>query len=88
MHLVLSDKRTQAFHPKAFTDLGLDLGRMRIVVVKSSQHFHAGFAPIASEVIYISGPGAITPNYARIPYTKRDGNYWPKVADPFENEVS
>ncbi|SDE57151.1 M81 family metallopeptidase [Ruegeria marina] len=83
VHLVLSDKRTQAFHPIGFTELGLDLSRMQIVVVKSSQHFHAGFAPIASEVIYISGPGAITPDYANIPYTRRDGNYWPKVENPF-----
>ena len=83
VHLVVSDKRTQAFHPIGFTDLGLDLDKMKIVVVKSSQHFHAGFAPIASKVIYINGPGAITPDYANIPYTKRDPNYWPKVEDPF-----
>jgi microcystin degradation protein MlrC len=83
VHLIVSDKRTQAFHPMAFTELGMDLGQMRTIVVKSSQHFYAGFAPIASEVIYIAGPGAITPDYANIPYTKRDGNYWPKVANPF-----
>ncbi|MCB1467907.1 MAG: M81 family metallopeptidase [Rhizobiaceae bacterium] len=83
IHMVLSDRRTQAFHPMCFTDLGVDLSQMRIIVVKSSQHFHAGFGPIASEVIYISGPGAITPDYANIPYTKRDPNYWPKREDPF-----
>lgn len=84
VHLILSDKRTQAFHPIAFTDLECDLSAMKAVVVKSSQHFHAGFAPIASEVIYISGPGAITPDYARIPYEKRDPNYWQRVENPFE----
>ncbi|MEQ9696007.1 M81 family metallopeptidase [Shimia sp. SDUM112013] len=83
VHLVLSDKRTQAFHPVAFTDLGIDLSKMKAIVVKSSQHFHAGFGPIASDVVYISGPGAITPDYANIPYTQRDGNYWPKVENPF-----
>lgn len=83
VHLVLSDLRTQAFHPIGFTDLGLDLSTLRAVVVKSSQHFYAGFAPIASEVIYINGPGAITPDYANIPYTKRDGAFWPKVENPF-----
>lgn len=83
VHMVLSDLRTQVFHPSAFSDLGLDLSQMRAVVVKSSQHFYAGFAPIASEVIYIDGPGAITPDYANIPYTKRDGRYWPKVDNPF-----
>ena len=83
VHLIVNDKRTQAFSPNAFTDLGCDLSSMKIVVVKSSQHFYAGFAPIAADVIYISGPGAITPDYANIPFTKRDGNYWPKVDDPF-----
>lgn len=83
VHMVVNDKRTQAFHPLCFTDLGIDLSAMKGVVVKSSQHFHAGFAPIAAEVIYIAGPGAITPDYANIPYTKRDGDYWPKVDDPF-----
>ena len=83
VHMVLSDLRTQAFHPSAFTDLGLELSKMRAVVVKSSQHFYAGFAPIASEVLYINGPGAITPDYANIPYTKRDPNYWPRVENPF-----
>lgn len=83
VHMVLSDLRTQAFHPRGFSDLGLDLSQMQAVVVKSSQHFYAGFAPIASEVLYINGPGAITPDYANIPYTKRDPNYWPKVENPF-----
>ena len=83
VHLVLSDKRTQAFSPNCFTDLGVDLGAMRVVVVKSSQHFYAGFAPVVAEVLYINGPGAITPDYANIPYTKRDGGYWPRVEDPF-----
>lgn len=84
VHLVVSDRRTQAFHPVCFTDLGLDLGQIKIIVVKSMQHFHAGFGPIASEVIYIAGPGAITPDYANIPYTKRGGNFWPKVENPFD----
>ena len=83
VHMVLSTKRTQAFHPMAFTDLGLDLNTMKAVVVKSSQHFYAGFAPIASEVLYINGPGAITPDYAGIPYTKRTPDFWPKIEDPF-----
>ncbi len=83
VHLVVCSKRTQAFHPMAFTQLGLDLSQVKIVVVKSSQHFYAGFAPIGSEVLYINGPGAITPDYANIGYTKRDDNFWPRVSNPF-----
>ncbi|MFZ1816230.1 MAG: M81 family metallopeptidase [Rhizobiaceae bacterium] len=83
IHLVVNDLRTQTFHPCAFTDLGIDLSLVKAVVVKSSQHFYAGFAPVSSEVIHISGPGAITPDFTIIPYTKRDDNYWPKTENPF-----
>jgi microcystin degradation protein MlrC len=85
VYLVLSDIRTQTFHPSAFTDLGLDLSALKAVVVKSSQHFYAGFEAIASEIIYIKGPGAITPDYTIIPFSKRDDRYWPKVEDPFSS---
>jgi microcystin degradation protein MlrC len=83
VHLVVNDLRSQTFHPSAFTDLGIGLAAMKAVVVKSSQHFYAGFAPIASHVIHIAGPGAITPDYTNIPYTKRDGTYWPRTENPF-----
>lgn len=82
--IVVNDQRTQTFHPEAFTGLGIDLSTKRIVCVKSSQHFHAGFAPIASEVIHVATPGSITPDYGSIPYTKRNLNYWPRVESPFE----
>jgi len=84
VHLVVNDLRSQTFHPSAFTDLGMDLQTMKAVIVKSSQHFYAGFAPIASEVIHMKGPGAIPPDFTIIPFTKRDDNYWPKTENPFD----
>ena len=81
--IVLVSNRHQTFHPDAFTGLGCRLDDKRIVVVKSTQHFYAGFAPIAREVRYVAAPGAIGPDYAAIPYTKRHTPYWPRVADPF-----
>lgn len=81
--IVVNDVRTQTFHPQAFTGLGIDLATKKAVCVKSSQHFYAGFAPIGSEVIHVATPGAITPDYANIPFTKRAPNYWPKVENPF-----
>ncbi|APE45971.1 microcystin LR degradation protein MlrC-like protein (plasmid) [Sulfitobacter alexandrii] len=84
IHLVMNTRRTQTFHPEAFENLGLDLSGMKYVVVKSSQHFYDGFAPMAGEVIHLGTPGAITPDFANLPLTKRDGNYWPRVDNPFE----
>lgn len=83
VYLLVNDQRSQLFDPSAFTQLGLDLGQMRIIVVKSSNHFYDRFAPIAEEVWHMKTPGAITPEFTSIPYTKRDRNYWPRVEDPF-----
>lgn len=83
VHIVINDIRTQCLSPNGFTDLGIDLSKMKGVVVKSMQHFYAAFAPVAAEVHYINGPGAVTPDYAAIPYRKRDLNYWPRVENPW-----
>ncbi len=81
--IILVSERGQVFHQDAFTGLGCTLTDKAIVVVKSTQHFYAGFAPIAREVRYVATAGAIAPDYAAIPYTKRTTPYWPRVADPF-----
>ncbi len=81
--IVLVSLRQQTFAPDAFTGLGLTLEDKRIVVVKSTQHFHTAFAPIAAGIRYVSAPGAIPPEYAAIPFTKLTRPYWPRVADPF-----
>ena len=83
LDLVLNTVRTQVFHPDAFTAVGLDPADKKIVVVKSTQHFHAGFAPIAKEILYVAAPGAIAPDFAAIPYTKLTKPYWPRVEDPW-----
>lgn len=82
VHLLLCSVRSQVFGTDAFTGLGLSLADKRLIVVKSTQHFHAEFAPIAKAVIYVSTPGAITPDFAHIGYKARDLNYWPRVANP------
>jgi microcystin degradation protein MlrC len=81
--LVLISVRTQVFGPNLFTGLGIDLTRKLAVVVKSSQHFHALFAPLASEVLYVDSPGLMRTDYENIPYQHRDANYWPRVANPW-----
>lgn len=81
--IVINDIRTQTFHPEAFEGLGIDLASRRYVCVKSSNHYQAGFAPMAAKVIPVATPGAITPDFANIPYTRRAPNFWPLIEDPF-----
>ncbi len=81
--LVINDLRTQVYHPEAFEQLGIRLADKRLVVVKSLFHFYAPFAAIAPEVIFCATPGRVNPNTGEIPFTRRDLNFWPRVADPF-----
>jgi microcystin degradation protein MlrC len=83
--LVLNSVRTQVFHPDAFTQLGIELSTYRIVIVKSTQHFYAGFEAIASEIYYVAGPGALSSDYGALPLVKRTAPYWPKVDDPWRS---
>lgn len=80
--IVLISDRSQPFDPDGFTRLGLPLAERKLIVLKSMQHFFAGFAPLAKEVLYVTTPGAIPPDFATLPLTKRSTPWWPKVADP------
>jgi microcystin degradation protein MlrC len=77
VEVLLNATRTQAFDPALFTDHGITLADKKLVVVKSAQHFHAAFAPLAREVLWLDGPGALTQDFARLPYTKVRRPIWP-----------
>ena len=49
--IVLISTRTQTFDPIVFTNVGIDPKARKILIVKSTQHFYARFAPIAAQVI-------------------------------------
>lgn len=83
INLLLISHRTQVFHPEGFAKAGLDLASRRIVVVKSSQHFHAGFAPMARAILYAGAAGALGRDFAAMPYTRLSRPWWPKLDDPF-----
>jgi microcystin degradation protein MlrC len=79
IHVVLTSLRMQAIQPDLFTGLGCELDRMRLIVVKSSQHFHAGFAPLASRVLYADAPGTLTLDLRKLAFSKADLHKWPFV---------
>lgn len=83
VHIILSSKRAQCYSPSVFTDLGLDIADLKIMIPKSTNHFYQNFERVSAEVIHVGSPGAVTPAIASIPLTKRDGNFWPKVENPF-----
>ena len=77
VQVVLISLRNQAMGTDLFTQLGVDLGAQRIVVVKSSQHFRAAYAPIASKVLYCDAPGSVSTDLAALPWRKARRPKWP-----------
>ena len=88
LDIVLVSVRSQTFSPGVFSGLGIELESKRLIVVKSTQHFHAQFAPLAREILYVTTPGAISMDFAALPYRVRDLDYWPRVADPHHFDTS
>ncbi len=80
--IVVNDHRVQSFHPDCFRVAGIDPLRPKALVVKSTQHFHGGFAPIAREVLYVSAPGAGSMDMAALPHRTVHRELWPRVAAP------
>ncbi len=84
--IVVNDLRTQTFHPDAFTRVGIDLDNKDLIMVKSSQHFRAGFEPIAKKIIVVTTPGTLNTNFASVPYKKRPRPWWPLDENPFDKQ--
>jgi len=83
--IVVSTERGQCFSPCIFDDLGIPANKKQLLLVKSAQHFYGAFAPMASEVIYMAGPGAVPPIMQQIPYQRMSTeDKYPWVDNPFE----
>ena len=77
VEVVLSSYRCQAFGVDLFTQLACDPARRKLVVVKSSQHFRAAYAPIAARIIMVDAPGVVTRDIASLRYHKIKRPKWP-----------
>ncbi|WEJ35007.1 M81 family metallopeptidase [Devosia sp. SD17-2] len=75
--VLLASERTQAIDPDLFTGMGCDLAATAIVVVKSTQHFRAGYERVAADIIYAGPPGSSSPDLSSLPYTKIKRPKWP-----------
>lgn len=80
--VVVNDRRVQTFHPACFEVAGIAPQGCRALVVKSTQHFFAGFSPIAHDILYVSTPGTGSMDMASLALGTVTRALWPRVADP------
>ena len=68
VEVVVSENRHEPFDTGCFTHAGIDPARKRFVLIKSRQHFRAGFEPIIRHVVMVAGPGITTSDYGLLPW--------------------
>lgn len=75
--VLVGSARSQVFDPQVFALHGIDVTEYDIVVLKSSQHFRAGFARLATEIVTADSPGLTTLRVENFDHPRVDGPRWP-----------
>ncbi|MEA2930931.1 MAG: hypothetical protein QOG38_3359 [Hyphomicrobiales bacterium] len=77
VEVALISRRVQAFGTELFSELGIELATKRYIGVKSTNHFYAGYAPIAAKVLYCDGGGPSPLDARKYPFRKIARPLWP-----------
>ena len=70
MQIVVSEKRAEPYDLGVFTHCGIDPRRKKYVLIKSRQHFRAGFEPIAKHIVMCDGDGCTASDLKLFKYEK------------------
>jgi microcystin degradation protein MlrC len=68
VEVVVVSQRTQANDQSFFRQVGIEPSEMKILVLKSSNHYRADFESISSAIIPVEAPGAFTEDATKTPY--------------------
>ncbi len=68
VNVVVVSRRTQANDQSFFRQVGIEPREMKILVLKSSNHYRADFEPISSAIIPVEAPGAIIEDPSKATY--------------------
>jgi microcystin degradation protein MlrC len=83
VQIVVSERRAEPFDTGVFTHCGIDPRRKTYVLIKSRQHFRAGFEPIARHIVLCDGDGVTSSDLDRFDYRRRRRPLY-----PFEKDLS
>ena len=68
VRVIVSSKRAQAADQSILRHLGLEAAEQKIIALKSSVHFRADFADLASEILIVESPGLNIADTLKLPY--------------------
>ncbi len=75
--IVVAERRSEPFDLGVFTHCGIDPRRKKYVLIKSRQHFRAGFEPIARHIVMCDGDGCTSSDLRLFTYRKRRKPLYP-----------
>jgi len=68
IEIIICSTRHEPYDLGVFTHAGIDPACKKYILIKSRQHFRAGFEPILKDVVMVSGPGICTSDYGLFPW--------------------
>ncbi|GAB2914211.1 M81 family metallopeptidase [Paralcaligenes sp. KSB-10] len=66
--IFVCEKPQEPYDTGLFTHAGVDPATKKYVLIKSRQHFRAGFEPLAKHIVLIAGPGVCSSDYSLFPF--------------------
>jgi microcystin degradation protein MlrC len=70
IYIVVASNKAQLADQAMFRFVGLEPTQLNILVVKSTAHFRADFAPIAHDILICAAPGAMLMDTAKQPWSR------------------
>ncbi len=84
IQVILNSNRCQSFDPSLFRVMGVEPQQQRLLLLKSTNHFYQGFAPIAADILYVDAGAPYPSNPKTNGYRKLQRAIWPIVEQPHQ----
>lgn len=68
--ILISEHRWEPYDTGCLTHAGIDVTKKHYVLVKSRQHFRAGFEVIAKHIVLVDGPGVCSSDYSQFRFER------------------
>ena len=68
IQIFVSERPQEPYDTGLFTHAGVDPAKKKYVLIKSRQHFRAGFGPLAKHIVLVAGPGVCSSDYSLLPF--------------------
>jgi microcystin degradation protein MlrC len=80
--ILVCSERMEPYDLGVFRHAGIEPTAKRYLLIKSREHFRAGFEPIARHIVLVSGPGVTGSDYGLFPFKKI-----PRPIYPFDRDM-